>query len=69
LAKAAKRFSSSVRTVIADIATAARDAANKLDASSGGTPTVATDRVPKDSSTIAIASGRTGAGCGNRNRA
>jgi hypothetical protein len=69
LAKAAKGFSSSVRTVIADTATAARHAANKPDASSGGTPTVATNGAPKDGSIIAIASGRTGAACGNRKRA
>jgi len=69
LGKTAKRFSSSARTVIADIATAVPNAANKPAASSGGTPTGATDGVPKDGSIIAIGSRRTGAACGNHNRA
>jgi len=69
LAKAAKRFSSSARTVTAAIATAVPNAANEPAASSGGTPTGATKGVPKDGSIIAIASGRTGAGCVKRNRA
>jgi len=55
--------------VIADIATAVPNAANKPAASSGGTPTGATNGVPKDGSIIAIGSRRTGAACGNRNRA
>jgi hypothetical protein len=55
--------------VTAAIDTAAPNAANKPAASSGDPPTGATNGVPKDGSIIAIASGRTGAACGNRNRA
>ena len=69
LVKAAKRFSSSAHTAIADTATAVFNAANKPGASSGGTPTGATKRAPKDGSIIAIASGRTAAACVKRNRA
>jgi len=69
LAKAAKRFSSSVRTVIADTATAVPNAANMPAASSGDLPTDATNGVPKDGSIIAIGSRRTGAVCVKRNRA
>ena len=69
LVEAAKRFSSSARTVTAAIATAVPNAANKPAASSDGAPTGATRGVPKDGSIIAIASGRTAAACGNRNRA
>jgi hypothetical protein len=69
LSKAAKRFSSSARIVTAAIATAVPDAANKLAASSGGTPTDSTNAVPKDGSIIVIANGRTGAACVKRSRA
>jgi hypothetical protein len=69
LVKAAKRFSSSARTVTAAIATAVPNAANKRAASSGGPPTGATKGVPKDGSIIAIVSGRTAAACLKRNRA
>ena len=69
LGKAAKRFSSSARTVTAAIATAVPNAANKPATSSGGTPTGATNRVPKDGSIIAIGSRRTGAVYVKRNRA
>lgn len=61
LVKSAKRFSSSARTVIADTATAAPNAASKPDASSGGPPTGATNGAARDDSIIAIASGNTGA--------
>ena len=69
LVKAAKRFSSSARTVTAAIDTAVPHAANKPAASSDGTPTGATKGVPKDGSIIAIVSGRTAAACVKRNRA
>jgi hypothetical protein len=54
LVRSAERFSSSARTVIADTATAVPHAAGKPDASSGGPPTGATNRAPKDGSIIAI---------------
>ena len=60
--QSAARFSSSARTVIADTATAASPAANKLAASSAGPPTGATNRAPKDGSINVIANGNTGAG-------
>ena len=69
LVKAAKRFSSSAHTVIAAIATAVPNAANKPGGSSGGAPTGATNGAPKDGSIIVIASGRTGAACVKPNRA
>jgi hypothetical protein len=69
LVKAAKRFSSSARTVIADTATAAPSAATKLAAGSGGPPTGATNGALRDGSIIVIASRRTGAACVKRNRA
>ena len=69
LVKAATRFSSSARIAIADIATAAPNAANKPAASSGGPPTGATNGAARDDSIIAIASGRTGAACVKCNRA
>jgi hypothetical protein len=55
--------------VTAAIATAVPNAANKPATSSGGTPTGATNRVPKDGSIIAIGSRRTGAVYVKRNRA
>jgi hypothetical protein len=67
LVKAAKRFSSSARTAIADTATAVPNAANKPGASSSGPPTGATNGAPKDGSIIAIANERTGAACVKRN--
>jgi hypothetical protein len=69
LGKAAKRYSSSVRTVTAAIDTAAPNAANKPADYSGDPPTGATNGVPKDGSIIATGSGRTGAACVKRNRA
>ena len=69
MVKAAKRFSSSARTVTAAIAIAVPNAANKPAASSGDPPTGATKGVPKDGSIIAIASEPTGAACVKRNRA
>ena len=69
LVKAAKRFSSSARTVTAGTATAVLNAANRPAASSGDPPTDATNGVPKDGSIIAIGSRRTGAVCVKRNRA
>ncbi|MGI8568679.1 MAG: hypothetical protein ACR2KT_06215 [Methylocella sp.] len=69
MVKAAKRFSSSARTAIADTATAVPNAANKPGAGSGGPPTGGTNGVPKDGSIIATASGRTAAACVKRNRA
>ena len=66
--KAATRFSSSARIVIADTATAATNAASKPAASSVGAPTAATSRAPKGSSIIAIASGNTAAAFVQRNR-
>jgi len=69
LLKAAKQFSSSARTAIADTATAVPNAANKPDASSGDQPTGATKGARKGGSIIVIASGRTGAVCVKRNRA
>ena len=59
----ATRFSSSAPIVIADIATAANNAASKPGASSGGAPTAATKKAPKGNSIIAIASMRTDAAC------
>ena len=56
LVKAVMRFSSSACTAIADIATAASNAAGKPAASSGGAPIDATNRAPKDSSIIVIVS-------------
>jgi hypothetical protein len=69
LVKAAKRFSSSARTVTAGTATAVPNAANRPAASSVDPPTGATNGVPKDGSIIAIGSRRTGAVCVKRNRA
>ena len=69
LVKGAKRFSSSARTAMADIATAAPHAANKPAASSDAPPTGATSGAPKGDSIIVIASGRTGAAYVKRNRA
>jgi hypothetical protein len=69
LLKAAKRFSSSARTVIGDSATAAPSAATKLAAGSDVPPTGATNGAPKVGSIIAIASGLTGAACVKRNHA
>ena len=68
LVKAATRFSSSARTAIADIATAANNAATKPAASSGGAPINATNKAPKGSSIIAIVSGSTAAAFVKRNR-
>ena len=68
LVRVAKRFSSSARTVIADTATAASNAANRPVASSGGAPTGVTNRVGKDGSIIATASGNTGAAAVNSKR-
>jgi hypothetical protein len=62
LVKAATRFSSSARIVIADTATAATNAASKPAASSGDAPTAATSRAPKGSSIVATVSGSTGSG-------
>ena len=62
------RFSSSARTATADTATAATNVANKPDGGSGGAPTDATNRAPKGSSIIAIASRRTDAACVKGNR-
>ena len=56
LVKAATRFSSSARTAIADIATAASNAASKPAASSVGAPIDATNKAPKGSSIIVIVS-------------
>ena len=69
LAKLAKRFSSSARTVIADTATAAPNVANKPAASSGGPPTGATNGAERGGSIIAIASGNIGTASVRRNRA
>ena len=66
--KAATRFSLSALTAIADIATAANNAASKPAASSDGAPTAATNRVPKGSSIIATASGSTVAAFVKHNR-
>jgi hypothetical protein len=66
--KGAKRFSTSARTVTADIATAAPNAATKLAAGSGGPPTGATNGAPKDGSITEIASRRTGAAAVRRHR-
>ena len=55
----AAQFSSSARTVIADIATAAPHAANKPGANSGGRPTSVTNEAGRGGSIIAIASGNT----------
>ena len=66
--KAVTRFSSSVRTAIADTATAATNAASKPAASSGGAPTAATNRALKGGSIIATVSGSTAADV-KRNRA
>ena len=68
LVKAATRFSSSARTAIADIATAANHAATKPAASSGGAQISATNKAPKGSSIIAIVSGSTAAAFVKRNR-
>ena len=68
LVKAATRFSSSARTAIADIATAANNAAGKPDASSDGAPIDATSKAPKDSSIIAIVSESTAAAFVKNNR-
>jgi len=54
--------------VIADIATAANNAASKPGASSGGAPTAATKKAPKGNSITAIASKRTDAVCAKGNR-
>ena len=56
LVKAATRFSSSARTVIADIATAASHAASKLAASSSGAQIDATNKALKGSSITVIVS-------------
>jgi hypothetical protein len=69
LGKAAKRFSSSARTVIAAIGTAVSNAANKPAAGSGDPPIGATNGVSKDGSIIATASGLTGAACVKCDRA
>ena len=61
LVKAATRFSSSARTAIADIATAASNAGCKPGAGSGGPPISATSKASKASSIIAIVSGSTAA--------
>lgn len=63
----ARRSSSSARTVIADTATVAIHAAGKHGASNGDAPTVATKRVPKVGSIIAIGSGNTAAASVHRN--
>ena len=68
LVKAATRCSSSARTAIADIATAANNAATKPAASSGGAPINATNKAPKGGSTIAIVSRSTGAAGVKRHR-
>ena len=68
LAKVATRFSSSARTAIADIATAASNAASKPAASSGGPPIDATNKAPKGDSIIVIVSGNTAAAFVKRNR-
>ena len=59
--KAATRFSSSARTVIADTATVATNAANKPAASNGAAPTAATKRAPKGRPIIATVSKSTAA--------
>ena len=69
LVKSVKRFSSSARTVIADTATAAPNAASKPAASSGGPPTGVTNGAAKDVSIIAIASGNTAVAVVKSNRA
>ncbi len=56
LVKAATRFSSSARTAIADIATAASNAASKPAASSFGAPIDATNKAPKGGLIIVIVS-------------
>ncbi len=66
--KAATRFSSSARTVIADTATVATNAASKPAVSSGGGPIAATNRAPKGNSIIATASGITAAAFVKRHR-
>jgi hypothetical protein len=60
LAWSATQFSSSARTVIVVIATAALDAVNKPAANSGDAPTDGTNRVSKGASIIVIVSGNTG---------
>jgi len=66
--QAATRFFSSARTVIADTATAATNAASKPAASSGAAPTAGTSRAPKGNSIIATASGNTAAAFVQGNR-
>ena len=68
LVKTATPFSLSARTAIADIATAASNAAGKPGASSDGAPIDATSKAPKDSSIIAIVSGSTVAAFVKNNR-
>jgi len=65
----ARRCSSSARTAIAGIATAAPRAANKPAGSSDGAPTGATNRVWRDGSTIVIGSRHTDAAAGKRHPA
>jgi hypothetical protein len=67
--KGAMRFSSSAHTVTADTDTAAPNVATKLAAGSGGPPTDATKRAPRDGSITATASVRTAAAFVKRNRA
>ena len=61
--------SSSARTVIADTATAALNAASKPGAGNGDAPTAATKSAPRAGSIIAIVSGNIAAAAVKRNRA
>ena len=69
LGKRARRFSSSARTVIADTATAAPNAASKPGAGRGDAPTAATKSAPRAGWIIAIVSGSIAAAAVKRNRA
>jgi hypothetical protein len=69
LGKRARRFSSSARTVIADTATAAPNAASKPGAGSGDAPTAATKSAPRAGWIIAIANANIAAAAVKRNRA
>jgi hypothetical protein len=68
LVKPATPFSSSARTAIGDIATAANNAASKPAAGSGGAPIDVTNKAPKGSSIIVIVSGSTAAAFVQLNR-
>jgi hypothetical protein len=69
LVKSVKRCSSSARTVIADTATAALNAASKPGAGNGDAPTAATKSAPRAGWIIAIANANIAAAAVKRNRA